>query len=81
MCGGSLRDLLSKQGPCDLERIGHILDQITSALATAHRAGLIHRDLKPGNILLDEDGNAYLADFGIAKVLSRAARVPTIPMQ
>ena len=79
MRGGSLRDLLSKEGPCDLERTGQILDQITSALATAHRAGIIHRDLKPGNILLDEDGNAYLADFGIAKDLSRAAPGSTEP--
>ncbi|MBN2472861.1 MAG: protein kinase, partial [Anaerolineae bacterium] len=72
MRGGSLGDLLRVEGPCDLERTGQIMDQITSALTAAHRKQVIHRDIKPGNILLDEDGNAYLADFGIAKDLTQA---------
>lgn len=63
--GGSLRGLV-KKGPLELANTGRLLDHIASALATAHRQGVIHRDLKPDNILLDEDGNAYLADFGIA---------------
>ena len=65
---GSLRDALKKE-PFDPESTARLLDQITSALALAHRNDVIHRDLKPANILLDEDGNAYLADFGIAKFL------------
>ncbi|MHB8627515.1 MAG: nSTAND1 domain-containing NTPase [Aggregatilineales bacterium] len=67
--GGSLQDAL-KDGPYDLASTALLLDQIASALAVAHRNDVIHRDLKPGNILLDEDGNAYLADFGVAKDLS-----------
>ena len=65
--GGSLLDAL-KQGAFELESAMRLVEQISSALALAHRNGVIHRDLKPENILMDEDGNAYLADFGIAKV-------------
>lgn len=54
-----------------LERVATVLEQIAAALMVAHRNGVIHRDLKPGNILLDPDGNAYLADFGIAKVVTK----------
>ena len=64
--GGNLHDALQK-GPFDLPTAAHVLDQISSALAAAHRNDVVHRDLKPTNILFDEEGNAYLADFGIAK--------------
>ena len=53
--------------------IGRLLDQIASALAVAHRNNIIHRDIKSDNILLDEDRNAYLADFGIASYLPKDA--------
>jgi WD40 repeat protein/serine/threonine protein kinase len=68
--GGSLAAAL-RNGPYDLQAAALLLDQVASALTVAHRNNVIHRDLKPGNILLDEDGNAYLSDFGIAKDISR----------
>lgn len=64
--GGSLKESLH-QGAFDLPTTSKIMHQISNALDAAHRNAVIHRDLKPANILLDEDGNAYLADFGIAK--------------
>jgi ABC-type sugar transport system substrate-binding protein len=68
MRGGTLADLL-RNGPLPLERAVAIFSQIGRALQHAHDRGVIHRDLKPSNILLDEAGNAYLSDFGLAKLM------------
>ncbi|MBN1123118.1 MAG: protein kinase [Anaerolineae bacterium] len=76
--GGNLRDMLRK-GPLDLEQAMQFLNQIGSALAVAHRNGVIHRDIKPANILMDEDGNFYLSDFGIAKDLAKSGGTITDP--
>ena len=67
--GGSLRQWLQRQGALNIEETLLLLEQIGSALHLAHRMGVVHRDLKPENILLDEDKNAYLTDFGIARLL------------
>jgi WD40 repeat protein/DNA-binding SARP family transcriptional activator len=61
--GGSLDET---RPPFDLETIVRFEEQIASALSFAHRLGVVHSDLKPANVLLDEEGNAYLSDFGIA---------------
>jgi WD40 repeat protein/serine/threonine protein kinase/DNA-binding XRE family transcriptional regulator len=66
--GGSLQRLI-QEALLPVQTVARLMEQIGSALASAHRIGVIHRDLKPANILLDEDQNAYLADFGIAKNL------------
>ncbi len=68
MRGGSLLDTLTA-GPWDLLSTVRILDQIASALTLAHHKNVIHQDIKPANILLDEGQNAYLTDFGLAKDL------------
>jgi serine/threonine-protein kinase len=65
--GGSL-DSRIKEGPFSLNEVNRILCEVASALSYAHRQNVIHRDLKPPNILLDEDDNTYLTDFGIAKL-------------
>lgn len=68
MPGGSLADRL-EQGVLPIEEIGRILSRIVGALDHAHSQGIIHRDLKPANILFDQYGDAYLADFGIVKLV------------
>lgn len=73
--GGSLRDSIRQQGRWGVCETARLLDQVAAALSVAHQVGIIHRDLKPDNILLDERGNAYLTDFGLAKnVLSGSVK-------
>ncbi len=67
--GGSLEQRLS-DGPLNLEDLRQVTSQVAAALHAAHQQAIVHRDLKPANILIDEAGNAYLSDFGIAKQLS-----------
>ncbi|MCS6872651.1 MAG: serine/threonine protein kinase, partial [Anaerolineae bacterium] len=67
MDGGSLDDLM-RQRRLSPDEIAHYLDQIASALDYAHQKGVIHRDLKPNNVLLDRANNCYLTDFGIARI-------------
>jgi serine/threonine protein kinase/formylglycine-generating enzyme required for sulfatase activity len=75
--GGSLAQRLKRLGTPAVADTVHLLTQIASALDHAHKSGVIHRDIKPANILLDEEGRAYLADFGIARLLDSAGNTTT----
>lgn len=67
--GGTLREYLLKRKRLNLEEAASFTDQIASALQYAHEQGVMHRDVKPSNILLRPDGYAYLVDFGLAKAM------------
>ncbi|MDA1095623.1 MAG: serine/threonine-protein kinase, partial [Acidobacteria bacterium] len=68
---GTLAELMNG-GPLPLELIRRVIGQVGDALDCAHARGLVHRDVKPSNILIDARGNCLLADFGIAKILEGA---------
>ncbi|MEU9692110.1 protein kinase [Amycolatopsis japonica] len=65
--GPSLSAIISDEGTLPLGRVAKIGEQVASALVAAHRAGIVHRDVKPGNILIDEAGTAKITDFGISR--------------
>jgi WD40 repeat protein len=67
--GADLRELLQTRGKLSKEHVGRILAQLASALEVAHYQGLVHRDVKPANILLDVNGRVKLTDFGLIKDL------------
>ncbi len=69
---GTLQQRL-KQQPLTLEEASRVVTQVGSALAYAHQQGVIHRDFKPSNVLMDPQGDCYLTDFGIAKMVEGAS--------
>jgi serine/threonine protein kinase len=77
--GRSLDDRIREHGPLPLEDTTRIVAEIASALDALHAAGLVHRDVKPSNILLDDERGALLTDFGLAK--SRDYSMLTAPGQ
>jgi len=70
VAGHTLRDVIHKESPMSPSRALALVEPVLSALASAHRASLIHRDVKPENVLIADDGRVKVADFGLAKAVS-----------
>ncbi len=70
--GRTVRDVLKAHGRLSAEQAFTILDPVLQALDAAHRAGFVHRDVKPENVLLTDDGRVKVADFGLARAISAA---------
>ena len=77
--GGSLRDRLDADGPLAVDRTIELAAQVASAIDALHAQGIVHRDVKPANVMLDRRGQAAVTDFGLAK--GRAYTVLTTPGQ
>ncbi|GHF42182.1 serine/threonine protein kinase [Kitasatospora xanthocidica] len=75
--GATLRDLLRDRGALSVRAALDVLEPVLAALGAAHRAGLVHRDVKPENVLITESGLVKVADFGLVRVLGTADGAPT----
>ena len=70
--GGTLRELLVERGPMPPHAVSAVLSPVLSGLAVAHHAGLVHRDVKPENVLISDDGEVKIADFGLVRAIAEA---------
>jgi len=70
--GGTLRELLVERGPMPPHAVSAVLRPVLSGLAVAHHAGLVHRDVKPENVLISDDGDVKIADFGLVRAMAEA---------
>jgi tRNA A-37 threonylcarbamoyl transferase component Bud32 len=74
MRGGTLADVIQR-GPMPVHATERMIRQIAGALDYAHNKGIIHRDFKPGNVLLDDQSNCYLTDFGLARMVETSSEL------
>lgn len=70
--GGTLRELLAERGPMPPYAVAAVLGPVLGGLAAAHRAGLVHRDVKPENVLISDEGEVKIADFGLVRAVAAA---------
>ena len=70
--GGSLRELLRERGPMPPHAVVAVADPVLGGLGTAHAAGLVHRDVKPENVLISDAGEVKVADFGLVRAVAEA---------
>ncbi|MDT5115463.1 MAG: serine/threonine protein kinase, bacterial [Mycobacterium sp.] len=75
--GGTLRELLAERGPMPPHAVVAVLRPVLGGLAAAHRAGLVHRDVKPENVLISDDGEVKIADFGLVRAVAAAGITST----
>ena len=77
IAGRSLEAILRDQGPLDPDRAARIATRVADALAAAHAAGIVHRDVKPGNVMVAPDGSVKVLDFGIARAMDSTTLTQT----
>ncbi|MGK2880986.1 MAG: protein kinase domain-containing protein [Mycobacterium sp.] len=75
--GGTLRELLVERGPMPPHAVAAVLRPVLGGLAVAHRAGLVHRDVKPENVLISDEGEVKIADFGLVRAVAEAGITST----